>query len=771
MNHMYTMRRLALSTGLLFSVLFSIAATFTVTNTNDSGLGSLRQAILDANATPGADVIVFNITGSGPFVITPATGLPSIDETVSINGYSQPGALQGSMATRVIQIVLNGASAGAGSSGLTINANSVAVSGLAIHSFGRDGINVLNGVDNLFIWGNFIGSNQTGLIDLGNGNHGINLGDLGPGGSDGVIIGTNSDGTGDTDEGNLISGNGQDGILGWTVSNAIISGNFIGSDRFGVGTTLGNGRNGILLTVNSNNNRIGTDGNGVNDTQELNGVILNVGRGIYLAANSNNNVVAGNIVGLNTANAAAGNLSHGIEILNSSDNRIGVDGTHVGALFESNIVSSNQGNGIFLTAQDFFGIFNFNSANNIIAGNYIGTTVGNLSRGNGLSGLVINAANGLLAIDNVIGSNNDGAGDINEGNTIAYNSIIGIGTVNSPDLNGNKFSRNSIHSNANLGIDLAGNGVTANDDTDADTGPNEFFNFPVITRSYKPYPDNTLVVRGITRPSSMVEVYIEDGSGEGRTFLFRAQEGSASDQATGDSTYSDPTYGTFTDRLFQFTVPLSSIPPVPGGARLVALAIKAAAGDSSTSEFGPSLAVLPVSLTGFQGNLVDNIVKLSWSTSREFNSSHFVIEKSFDGVAYTGVGQVKSGASNGQYAFTDNTPLNKINYYRLKIVDLDGNFTYSKVVIIRNDGGSIVLKLMPNPISSYLNVSFRLEKSESIKISLYDQAGRLARRYNVSGSAGLNAITLTDLGNLPAGNYAVELLGESVRERQLILKK
>jgi hypothetical protein len=769
---MYAMRRLGLSSCLLFSVLFSIAATFTVSNTNDTGPGSLRQAILDANATPGADVIVFNITGTGPFVITPGSGgLPSIDEAVTISGYTQPGATQGSMAARVIQIVLNGSSAGAGASGLTVNANNVIISGLAIHSFNRDGINVLNGVDNLWFWGNFIGTDQTGLTDLGNGNHGFNFGDGGPGGSDGVIIGTNSDGTGDSDEGNLISGNGQDGILGWSLTNSIMSGNFIGSDRFGLGTTLGNGRNGILLTVNSNNNRIGTDGNGINDTQELNGVIWNVGRGIYLAANANSNVVAGNIVGLNTANAAAGNLTHGIEILNSSNNRIGVDGTHVGAIFESNIVSSNSGNGILITAQDFFGVFNFNSANNIVAGNYIGTTVGNLSRGNGLSGVVLNAANGLLTIDNVIGSNNDGVGDINEGNVIAYNAIIGIGTVNSPDINGNKFSRNSTHSNANLGIDLGGDGVTANDDGDPDTGPNEFFNFPVITRSYKPYPDNTLVVRGITRPSSMVEFYIEDGSGEGRTFLFRAQEGSASDEAAGDSTYSDPTYGTFTDRLYQFTVSLASIPPVPSGARLVALAIKGAAADSSTSEFGPALAVLPVTLTNFQGNLVDGIVKLAWSTSREFNSSYFGIEKSFDGVSYTGIAQVKSGALNGQYSFTDNTPLNKINYYRLKIVDQDGNFSYSRIVIIRNDGNSVVLKLMPNPVSSYLNVSFKLERPESVKISLYDQAGRLTKRYTVSGNTGLNAITITDLGNLPAGNYTVEVAGESVRERQMIMKK
>ncbi|HEY0677462.1 MAG TPA: T9SS type A sorting domain-containing protein [Chitinophagaceae bacterium] len=774
MNHMYTMRRIAISAGFILSAVISFAATFTVTNTNDAGPGSLRQAILDANATPGADAIVFNIAGTGPFVISPATALPSIDEALTISGYTQPGSTQGSMALRVIQIVLNGAGAPGLSSGLTVNSNNVTISGLNIHSFPRDGINVLNGADDLFFWGNFIGTDPTGFVDLGNGNHGINLGDNGPGGSNAVIIGTNSDGTADTDEGNLLSGNGQDGILAWALTNSIISGNFIGSDRTGMGTTLGNGRNGILLTVNSTNNRIGTDGNNVNDTQELNGIILNIGRGILLAANSNNNIIAGNIVGINTANAAAGNLSHGIELLNSSNNRIGVDATHAGFLAESNIVSSNGGNGIFLTSHDFFGIFNFNTSNNILAGNYVGTSVGDLNRGNAFGGIVLDAADGLQTSDNRIGSNNDGIGDIVEGNIIAYNNIIGIGTSNTADINGNIFSRNSTYNNANLGIDLAGNGVTPNDDGDADVGPNEFYNFPVITRTVK-ILGTTLLVRGISRPSSVIEVYIDDASGEGRTFLFRAQEGTTlggiTDNATGDSTYSDPTYGTFTDALFEFSVPLNVLPPVPSGSRLVALGIKPAANDSSTSEFGPALAVLPVSLLSFQGNLADGIVKLTWTTTREVSSSHFVIEKSLDGTTYSAIGQVQSGVSGGMYSFIDKTALGKINYYRLKSVDVDGQYTYSRVISIRNDGSLVVLKLTPNPVVTNLNLSFRSEKAEAVTVSFYDQMGRQVKRYNLQANKGLNAYNLTDLQNMPSGNYTVEVVGESIRASEKILKK
>src|SRR5262249_6153 len=68
------------------------AATFTVTNTNDSGAGALRQAILDATPDPGADTIAFNIPGSGVQTITPQSDLPQITEGVTIDGYTQPGA-------------------------------------------------------------------------------------------------------------------------------------------------------------------------------------------------------------------------------------------------------------------------------------------------------------------------------------------------------------------------------------------------------------------------------------------------------------------------------------------------------------------------------------------------------------------------------------------------------------------------------------------------------------------------------------------------------
>jgi hypothetical protein len=98
---------------------FGPTTTFTVTNTNDSGAGSLRQAIIDANANPGADSIGFNLPGSSPFSIALNSALPSISQAVTIDATTQPGY------AGVPMIELNGAGAGASADGLVITASTV----------------------------------------------------------------------------------------------------------------------------------------------------------------------------------------------------------------------------------------------------------------------------------------------------------------------------------------------------------------------------------------------------------------------------------------------------------------------------------------------------------------------------------------------------------------------------------------------------------------------------------------------------------------------
>ena len=188
----------------LFSISTVAADTYTVTNTNDSGAGSLRQAIIDANGHSGPDNISFNIPGSGVRTITPAGELPVITSPVTIDGYTQPGSSANTLVggdNAVVLIELNGTNAGSGISGLTLGSGSAGstIRGLAINRFTANGIVVQSNSNT--ISGNFIGTNASGTGALGNSLDGINLQ-----ASSNTIGGTT------TTARNVISANGQHGI-------------------------------------------------------------------------------------------------------------------------------------------------------------------------------------------------------------------------------------------------------------------------------------------------------------------------------------------------------------------------------------------------------------------------------------------------------------------------------------------------------------------------------------------------------------------------------
>lgn len=184
------------------------AQKIVVTNTNDSGAGSLRQAILDANANPGADTITFNIPGAGVHTITPASLLPAITDQVLVDGYTQPGASRNTLASgenAVLLIELDGTVIG-GSSGLTIRASNCEVRGLVINRFAQ-GIFITSSSGTTqttvnLIQGNFIGTNASGNSSLPN--------------SEGISIQfSNHDQIGGTtpDARNLIAGNAARGLI------------------------------------------------------------------------------------------------------------------------------------------------------------------------------------------------------------------------------------------------------------------------------------------------------------------------------------------------------------------------------------------------------------------------------------------------------------------------------------------------------------------------------------------------------------------------------
>src|SRR5438034_6629972 len=182
------------------------AASFTVNSTGDGpdlntldgvcddGIGgcTLRAAIMQANATAGGDTIGFSLPGPGPYSIAPTSPLPTVSDTLTIDGTTQPGF----GGTPIVEI--RGDSAGANADGLVLSALNNVVKGLVINRFSANGITIEGGGGSRDE-SSFIGTDASGALDLGNTKDGILVKD-----SPNNIIGGSVSGTG-----NLISGNNQ----------------------------------------------------------------------------------------------------------------------------------------------------------------------------------------------------------------------------------------------------------------------------------------------------------------------------------------------------------------------------------------------------------------------------------------------------------------------------------------------------------------------------------------------------------------------------------
>ena len=183
------------------------------------------------------------------------------------------------------------------------------------------------------------------------------------------------------------------------------------------GLTIRNFTRGIL--VESNGNHIGTDGNGTNDAQEGNTIINSAWEGILVSGN--NNHIAGNYIGIdNFSTFGLGNIMDGI-VVEGDNNIIGVDGSNDSYnASERNVISSNGSDGIVVRKTGVLG--------HVIAGNYIGTSVGgSLDRGNAGHGIRISETTpGDISAPIRIGTNGDGIADLQERNIISGNGSNGI---------------------------------------------------------------------------------------------------------------------------------------------------------------------------------------------------------------------------------------------------------------------------------------------------------------------------------------------------------
>lgn len=473
-------------------------STYTVTSTLDDGsVGTLRWAIQQANANAGADRIEFNIPDSDsghvyyrddgvtgsltdvaptmladgsivdfdpdyPFAqhswfrIDVDAALPrlAITDTVVMDGLSQPGASENTLGighNANLRVELTQSGTGSGTSGLHIEsgASGSTVRGLVINDFESMGILVHTGANGVTIQSNYLGTDITGTVDVGNLDAGIQVRS-----NDNLIGGAL------VRDRNVISGNEARGVAFFsfgTIDNNVVQNNYIGVDATGL-AGLGNDDHGLQLW-DTDNTRILTN---VISGNETDGILARAGSVVR------GSLIQGNFLGVGAdGTTVIANGQSGIRLNSNITSNTTIGGTVSGA---GNIISGNRRHGVLMDGASVTGTS--------IWGNFIGTDrTGTVNLGNGGSGVFTF----LSAEDNWIGGVNPG-----EGNLIGHNSADGVTLSGMGTGQGyaNRVRGNQIFSNGQMGIDLLGDGQSPNDDNfgggiaDSDDGPNRLQNHP-----------------------------------------------------------------------------------------------------------------------------------------------------------------------------------------------------------------------------------------------------------------------------------------------------
>ena len=726
-------------TGVDFGYNFS-----TVTNTRDSGAGSLRQFILNANALPNTTLDQAASSNGGP---DPAAGVETsifmIADGKAHNGLAAGLANQLSSGG-VASIVLNPASGTLPA----LSEASTTISGLT---------QTLN-----------VGTTNTAA-------------DLGTGGTVGGALGlTPTLDKVPSPEVQLVGTPGQAGSE-YGLTLAAGSQTITGLAIYGFGKTAGSTSGGdIYVTGNALTGTViqgNVLGAAATSWADPGAATRSPGSGIVLANFSSNNVggvsasISNNLIGFHGGS--------GIEDLASGSpgGTIAAPGTF--RITDNEVRGNGQSNSL---------------AAGLHLGNYGGYVYGNLAAGNQGTGIdLAGSTSSATLYGNTVASNGaggaatagirfDGAGNLLQQNVVYSNAgagILGMATGSVTTL-----TKNNTYSNGTLGIDLMSSTdnqatgtagyVTRNDNGDPDTGANTLLNFPMLYEAMT-YNGN-LYISGYAPSKSTIELFIADPSagqfGQGKIYLTSRNEGSTTsgqvDMLTGTGSYGGTTASPIlingmnqgneaNANQFEFIIPLSSFSTgfqntlTSGTAYLTATATSVSGSNASTSEFSGTVLLkkttqpqpLPVELTTFVAQARTPDAALTWTTAQEHNSDYYAVERSLDGQSFSEVGRVAAaGTSAGtrSYQFVDRNAAQLAGgqpvYYRLRQVDFDGTAALTSVRAVRF-GGAAGLSVYPSPTSANATLDLTALPSGSYHVRVLDAVGRLVYDAPAAGAAPL----------------------------------
>ncbi|MCC7370236.1 MAG: CSLREA domain-containing protein [Chloroflexi bacterium] len=495
----------------------NIIVNISVDEDTANGDCSLREAITAANtdaayngctAGSGADTISFHIPGAALSTRTIAPlnalgNLPNIITPLTIDGWSQ-GVFDGTAGYNAAPLIeLSGANGPTGvtNAGLAVlgtSANGVLIRGLIVNRFtgsNTNGILIDGGASNVTLHGNYVGLNADGTAAASNDRFGINV--TGVATSNVTIGGTSPE------HRNVVSGTTAAGFginIDLTGNNITVQGNYIGTNA--AGTAAVPNVFGIAATSFGSNVVVGGTAPGARNI-----ISGNTGTQIGVARNA---LIQGNWIGTDaTGTSLIPSGGWGIELGNAQLN-VTIGGTTAAA---RNVVVGMTSSGIDAT-------FNGSAPSSVtIQGNYVGVMPdGTTPGGNGGDGILIRGNVPLT-----VGGTAPGAG-----NLIANNAGDGVSVQNAGTfalIRGNRIFNNGTTAN-HLGIELQGDGITANDTGDGDTGGNTLLNFPVLTSAglHAGATRVTGTLNSTVNTSFEIDLYANascsvSGNGQGETYL------------------------------------------------------------------------------------------------------------------------------------------------------------------------------------------------------------------------------------------------------------
>ncbi|MBD1397189.1 T9SS type A sorting domain-containing protein [Pontibacter sp. JH31] len=188
----------------------------------------------------------------------------------------------------------------------------------------------------------------------------------------------------------------------------------------------------------------------------------------------------------------------------------------------------------------------------------------------------------------------------------------------------------------------------------------------------------------------------------------------------------------------------------------------------------PTIVPLPVELVYFTAVVRNNQVELEWLTASEQNNDRFEIERSLDAKKFEKVGSVSGKGTTSlksKYQFTDRTQVQGTIYYRLKQIDSDGEFAYSKVLAVsaKSLANETSISVYPNPVSDQLNVTISVPITQDVEISLYDINGRKVIRKSHELKTGINNLKIP-IQHLQSGLYILKITSIDSESAIRILK-